>query len=95
MALWPSPLPRSNAKVVGSMRATVEAAIGRAPDGDLLSCRFEQIGNKTHMEVTQSWFVAKVAIALTPVVILTTADVIGWLMRTLRWRTAKASQSEP
>ena len=40
-------------------------------------------------EATQSWFVAKVAVALSPVVILTTADVIGWLMRTLRRHTAK------
>jgi hypothetical protein len=40
-------------------------------------------------EATQSWFVAKVAVALSPVVILTTADVIGWLTRTLRRHTAK------
>ena len=46
-------------------------------------------------EATQSWFVAKVAVALIPVVILTTADVIGWLMRTLRRHTARAPQSEP
>ena len=46
-------------------------------------------------EATQSWFVAKAAVALSPVVILTTADVIGWLMRTLRRHTAKAPQSEP
>jgi len=46
-------------------------------------------------EETQSWFVAKVAVALIPVVILTTADVIGWLMPTLRRQTAKAPQSEP
>jgi hypothetical protein len=46
-------------------------------------------------EATQSWFVAKVAVALSPVVILTSADVIGWLMRTLRRHTAKAPQSEP
>ena len=55
----------------------------------------EQIENEIHMEVTQSWFVAKVAVALSPVVILTTADVIGWLMRTLRRHAAKAPQSEP
>jgi hypothetical protein len=41
-------------------------------------------------EATQSWFVATVAVALSPVVILTTADVIGWLMRTLRRHTTKA-----
>ena len=35
----------------------------------------EQIENETHM--AQSWFVAKAAVALSPVVILTTADVIG------------------
>ena len=46
-------------------------------------------------EATQSWFVAKAAVALSPVVILTTADVIGWLMRMLRRHTAKAPQSEP
>jgi hypothetical protein len=44
-------------------------------------------------KATQSWFLAKVAVALSPVVILTTADVIGWLMRTLRRHTAKAPQS--
>ena len=51
--------------------------MGRAPDGDLLSCRFEQIVNTpmdiVSAEATQSWFVAKVAVALSPVVILTTA----------------------
>jgi hypothetical protein len=46
-------------------------------------------------EATQSWFVGKVAVALIPVVILTTADVIGWLMRTLRRLTEKTPQSEP
>ena len=81
------------------MRGTAEAAIGRAPDGDLLFCRPEQIENapmdSVSAEATQSWFVAKAAVALSPVVILTTADVIGWLMRTLRRHTAKTSQSEP
>ena len=78
---------------------TAEAAMGRAPDGDLLFCRREQIENipmvSFSAEPTQSWFVAKVAVALSPVVILTTADVIGWLMRMLRRHTAKAPQSEP
>ena len=59
----------------------------------------EQIENapmdSVSAEATQSWFVAKVAVALIPVVILTTADVIGWLMRMLRRHTAKAPQSEP
>ena len=81
------------------MRGTAEAAMGRAPDGDPLSCRRVQIENTPmdsfSAEATQSWFVAKVAVALSPVVILTTADVISWLMRMLRRHTAKAPQSEP
>ena len=38
-------------------------------------------------ETAQSWFVAKAAVALTPIFILGTADVIGWfLRRTVRRR---------
>jgi hypothetical protein len=48
------------------------------------------------MEVTQSWFVAKAAVALVPVVTFGAADVIRWLLRrTIRRRTTTAPRSEP
>ena len=37
-------------------------------------------------EATQSWFVAKAAVALSPILILLTADVIGRLVRRTLWR---------
>jgi hypothetical protein len=69
-------------------------ATGRAPDGDLIS--LEHIENKgTHMELTQSWFVAKAAIALSPIIGFGTADLIRWLLRRAGWqRTATKPQSE-
>ena len=36
--------------------------------------------------VTQSWFVAKAAVALVPIVIFGAADVIGWFLRRTLWR---------
>ena len=36
--------------------------------------------------VTQSWFVAKAAVALVPIVIFGAADVIGWFLRRTIWR---------
>ena len=40
-------------------------------------------------EVTQSWFVAKAAVRLVPVVTLGAADVIGWFVRRTHWRRKK------
>ena len=37
-------------------------------------------------EVTQSWFVAKAAVALVPIVTFGAADVIGWFLRRTLWR---------
>ena len=36
--------------------------------------------------VTQSWFVAKAAVALVPIVIFGAADVTGWFLRRTIWR---------
>jgi hypothetical protein len=48
------------------------------------------------MEVTQSWFVAKAAIALGPIIGFGTADLIRWLRRRAGLqRTATAPRSEP
>jgi hypothetical protein len=48
------------------------------------------------MEVTQSWFVAKAAIALGPIIGFGTVDLIRWLLRRAGWqRTATAPRSEP
>ena len=35
--------------------------------------------------VTQSWFVAKAAVVLVPIVIFGAADVIGWFLRRTIW----------
>ena len=40
----------------------------------------------TNMQVTQLWFVAKVAIALRPIIGLGTADLIRWLLRRAGWQ---------
>jgi hypothetical protein len=46
-------------------------------------------------EVTQSWFFAKAAVGLVPVIAFGAADVIGWfLRRTLRRRTMMAPRSD-
>ena len=37
-------------------------------------------------EATQSWFVVKVAVALSPVLVFLTADVIEWFLRRTIWR---------
>jgi hypothetical protein len=37
-------------------------------------------------EVTQSWFVAKAAVGLVPMVTLGAADVISWFLRRSFWR---------
>ena len=48
------------------------------------------------MEVTQSLFFAKAAIALGPIIGLATADMIRWLLRRASWqRSATAPRSEP
>ena len=45
--------------------------------------------------VTQSWFVAKAAVALVPIVIFGAADVIGWFLRRSFWRrTTMAPRSD-
>ena len=50
----------------------------------------EQIENKPMHSlsagVTQSWFVAKAAVALVPIVIFGAADVTGWFLRRTIWR---------
>ena len=45
----------------------------------------EQIEN-TSMQVTQSWFVAKAAIALSPIIGFGTVDLIRWLLRRAGWQ---------
>ena len=42
------------------------------------------------MEVTQSWFVAKAAIALGPIIGFGTADLIRRLLRCAGWRRTAA-----
>jgi hypothetical protein len=42
-------------------------------------------------EATQIMFAAKAAVALRPIVILLTADVIGWFLRRTLWRRAYAT----
>jgi hypothetical protein len=37
-------------------------------------------------EATESWFVAKVIVALSPVLTLWAAGVIGWVLRRTLWR---------
>src|SRR6516165_8838807 len=45
--------------------------------------------------VTQSWFVAKAAVALVPIVIFGAADVIGWFLRRTIWRRKTMVPVEP
>lgn len=42
---------------------------------------------------TQSWFVVKVAVALSPILIFWAADGIGWFLRCTLWRSEVAAQS--
>ena len=73
------------------MRGTAGAPIGRAPDGDLISWP-EQIEN-ANMQVTQSWFVAKAAIALGPIIGFGTVDLIRWLLRRTGWQRKGRQQT--
>jgi hypothetical protein len=45
------------------------------------------------MEVTQSWFVAKAAIALGPIIGFGTADLIRWLLRRTGWQRKGGRQT--
>jgi len=45
------------------------------------------------MEVTQSWFVAKAAIALGPIIGFGTADMIRWLLRRAGWQCKDGRQT--
>ena len=66
----------------------------RVRDGPLTNARYnvarrrrERAMHGVLSETAQSWFVAKAAVALTPIFILGTADVISWfLRRTVRRR---------
>jgi hypothetical protein len=40
---------------------------------------------------TQSWFIAKVAIALSPILTFWTAGVIGWFLRRTLWQRSEAA----
>ena len=44
-------------------------------------------------EATQAWFAVKVAVALSPILIFLTADVIEWFPRTIRRRREVAPRS--
>ena len=41
---------------------------------------------------TQSWFVVKVAVALSPILTLWAAGVIGWVRRRTLWRRSHLSR---
>jgi hypothetical protein len=45
------------------------------------------------MEVTQSWFVAKAAIALGPIIGFGTVDLIRWLLRRTGWQRKGRQQT--
>jgi len=45
------------------------------------------------MEVTQSWFVAKAAIALSPIIGFGTTDMIRWLLRRAGWQRKGGQQT--
>ena len=73
---------------------TPERRLGRAPDGDLLSWPSgTDQEQQTHMEVTQSWFVAKAAIALGPIIGFGTVDLIRWLLRRTGWQRKGRQQT--
>jgi hypothetical protein len=42
-------------------------------------------------EPMQSWFAVKAAVALTPIITLGTADVIGWLLHRTLWRRTEVA----
>jgi len=45
------------------------------------------------MQVTQSWFVAKAAIALSPIIGFGTVDLIRWLLLRAGWRRKGGQQT--
>jgi hypothetical protein len=49
-------------------------------------------------DATQSWFVVKAAVALSPIFVFLTADAIAWFLRCTLWRcteVAHRSEGEP
>ena len=42
--------------------------------------------NSLATEAMQSWFIVKVAVALSPILIFGVADIIGWFLRRTLWR---------
>jgi hypothetical protein len=54
-----------------------------APEYPVAWCEGERAMDSVPAEVTQSWVVVKAAVALSPILIFLTADVIEWFLR--RW----------
>jgi hypothetical protein len=48
--------------------------------------------NSLAAEATQSWFVVKVAVALTPMLTFWIADGIGWFLRRTLWRRSEVER---
>ena len=53
----------------------------------------ERAMDSVSAEATQAWFAVKVAVALSPILIFLTADVIEWFPRTIRRRREVAPRS--
>jgi len=72
------------------LRRGERLSMGRAADRHLISCRLVQIEEQAVDSLaagsTQSWFVVKVAVALSPILTLWAAGVIGWFLRRTLWR---------
>src|ERR1700732_5251623 len=66
------------------LRRGERLSMGRAADRHLISCRLVQIEEQAVDSLaagsTQSWFVVKVAVALSPILTLWAAGVIGWFL---------------
>ena len=95
-------LPWRTARAHLQSRSTRGQVKGEVKDGLLTMTAYHAAvyGSRTEMhglsaEGVQSRFVAKVAVALVPIVTFGVADLIRWLLRRTLWRgTALAPRSE-